>query len=113
MSDVNEYTSLVGARVRSHREARQWNQQQLAERAGVSQPTISRIEKGRGVLDGAAALQLADGLEVRVGALLGPAMIRDQVVTAGRPADEASAMETMKAAAQCYLADFRRVTNQA
>lgn len=109
----NEYTSVVGRRVRQHREAAGLNQGQLAQLAGVSQPTISRIEQGDGVLDAMTALRLAAGLGVRVGALLSPAHMIDQMVTAARPGDSDSGMDDMIAAARAYLADYRRIARDA
>lgn len=47
------------------REARGWNQVELAQRSGVAQSTISRIERGSGVLLGTAnALARALGCPV-------------------------------------------------
>jgi transcriptional regulator with XRE-family HTH domain len=40
----------VGSIVRSARLGRGWTQQQLASQAGVTQPTISRIENGEVVI---------------------------------------------------------------
>jgi hypothetical protein len=39
----------VGQRYARERKARGWNQQEAAERAGVSQPTLSRLEQGKEV----------------------------------------------------------------
>jgi len=40
----------MGAYVRSHRQARGWTQEDLAARAGVTQPTLSDIERGKNIL---------------------------------------------------------------
>lgn len=107
---AHDITAVVGRRVRAHRLALQLNQQQLAWRSGMSQPTISRIEKGEGPLDASTALQLANGLGVRVGALLEPTYTAEAVITAARPGTSTSAMSTMRAAAVDYLANYRRAT---
>jgi transcriptional regulator with XRE-family HTH domain len=41
-----EATRLLGARIRLARRERRWTTQDLAERIGVSRPTLLRIEKG-------------------------------------------------------------------
>lgn len=109
----NRYTTVIGRRVREHREAAGLSQGQLAERAGVSQATISRIEQGEGSLDATAALRLAGGLGVRVGALLSPAHMTEHMLTAARPGDSDSGMDDMIAAARAYLADYRRIARDA
>lgn len=39
----------VGQRIREARDARGWSQGELAERCGLSRPTIARIEAGQHV----------------------------------------------------------------
>src|SRR6185312_15040835 len=41
-----EAASLLGARVRLARRERGWTLRELAERVGVTQPTMSKIERG-------------------------------------------------------------------
>lgn len=39
----------LGDEIRAARQERQWSQQQLAEAAGVSRPTVARVEGGEDV----------------------------------------------------------------
>ena len=41
-----EAAQLLGARVRLARRERRWSMQELAARAGITTPTLSRIERG-------------------------------------------------------------------
>ena len=36
----------IAKRVREARDTHEWSQEELAERAGVSRPTVARIERG-------------------------------------------------------------------
>ena len=53
-------------RVKSHRQARGWSQEELAARAGISRSGLSAVEAQRLVPSAAAALGLAAALECRV-----------------------------------------------
>jgi len=59
-----------GAAVREHRKAREWTQEQLAERAGVSALQIGFCERGDNVPRLALILRIAQALRVRPGELL-------------------------------------------
>lgn len=68
-------TGQLGGRLRAHRLARKWRQEDLAEFANVDQATISAIELGRtlnptygtvAALVGALRLDVADGAELFV-----------------------------------------------
>lgn len=61
----------MGERVRAHRRARRYSQQALAERAGISRPTLSAVERGRDVsvdtlLSVLRALDLLDSFDSAV-----------------------------------------------
>lgn len=63
-------TGRLGRMVRDARSSRGWSQTELAEHAGVSRPTIARIEAGRDVTTStlakvAGALGLKIGFETR------------------------------------------------
>lgn len=61
----------IHIRLRETREARGWTQAQLAERAGVRQATVSRIETGKvSSLDLEVFENLANALEVHPAALI-------------------------------------------
>ena len=61
----------IYVRIRETREARGWTQEELAERAGVTQGTISRIETGKvASLDLAVFEKLAKALGVHPAALI-------------------------------------------
>jgi transcriptional regulator with XRE-family HTH domain len=64
VADVPDWT-LFGSAVRDARKARGWSQAVLAERSGVSRPTIARLEAGCGV-SSRSLLKLAQALDLRV-----------------------------------------------
>lgn len=57
----------LGQRVREARRARGWSQSELAERSGVSRPTVARIEAGTQVRVGTLnAVAEALGMHVKI-----------------------------------------------
>lgn len=56
----------IAKRVRDARDTRGWSQEELAERAGVSRPTIARIERGDDVST-ATLVKVAVALGLSVG----------------------------------------------
>ena len=63
--------SPIYVRLRETREARGWTQQQLAEKAGVTRATVSRIEGGKvASLDLEVFDKLAKALEVHPSTLI-------------------------------------------
>ncbi|PRY14683.1 helix-turn-helix domain-containing protein [Kineococcus rhizosphaerae] len=60
----------VGARVRAHRAARGWSMRELARRAGVSQPFITKLERGDQLPSIPTLYALATALDVPPSALL-------------------------------------------
>ncbi len=70
---ARRYASLtVGDAVRVTRELQELSQSELAERAGLSQPILSAIEKGRIALGVERAKRLARALKVHPAVLLFP-----------------------------------------
>ena len=62
----------VGQRIREARDARGWSQGELAERCGLSRPTIARIEAGQHVRMGTLeTVARALGLTVELGQAAG------------------------------------------
>ncbi len=62
---------VLGRRIRSHRRNRRLTQEALAVRAGLSRPTLSKLERGHDVsldslLATLRALDLLDGLELAI-----------------------------------------------
>jgi transcriptional regulator with XRE-family HTH domain len=51
---------LLGAQVRVARRERQWSMQDLAERAGVTVPTLRKVERGELSVSLGVALDVAD-----------------------------------------------------
>ncbi|MFF7058419.1 helix-turn-helix domain-containing protein [Achromobacter spanius] len=47
MSGTPHTTATFGAAVKAARKERGWSQTELGQRAGVSRPTIARIEQGK------------------------------------------------------------------
>lgn len=68
MIDLARSPKQLGNLIRSARKKRRWNQQQLGERAGLRQETISLIETGNPAtrLDTILAVLAALDLELRV-----------------------------------------------
>jgi len=67
MADPTVSLSSVGDAVRDARHERGWSQTQLGEEAGVSRPTIARIERGDDVsVATLAKVTAAVGLEVKI-----------------------------------------------
>lgn len=71
MSNLELNTSL-GARVRENRRRARLSQRQLAEKSGVSQKTISQIERGEVTARGRTVDALSEALGVAPMALFGP-----------------------------------------
>mgnify|MGYP003340614468 CR=1 FL=1 len=59
-------TGKIQNQVRLHRAARQWSQQELAARAGISRTEVSAIETGRLLPSIATALALSHAFECRL-----------------------------------------------
>lgn len=85
------------------RERADISQEKLADLAGISQPTYSRIEGNARGLKGGEAIRLADALGVRLGAILGAVDIESRAVCAGRTDGGPSGMETMRERLFAYL----------
>ncbi|WP_280431816.1 helix-turn-helix domain-containing protein [Nocardia brasiliensis] len=56
----------IGDAVRATREARGWTQSELAERAGLKQHAVSRLESGDVVPTLKTLLRVSDALEVEI-----------------------------------------------
>lgn len=65
MADNPQTASPVARAVRDARTARGWSQAELATRAGVSRPTVARLEIGRSV-SSTTLLKVADALELHL-----------------------------------------------
>ena len=76
---------LLGARVRSLREAMDLSLRDLAERSGVSAPMLSQVERGETSPTLQVATRIAAGLELRLSQLL--RLDEDGAVTVVRRAD--------------------------
>jgi len=67
MNEKLPRTVELGNRIREARKAKNWSQHDLANRAGVSRPTIARIESGTNVSTvRLAKITEALGLEIRL-----------------------------------------------
>ena len=62
---------IFGANVRQHRKAKGWTIEQLADRVGVTQETIGKIERGKAAPLFETAETIATALEVDVTVLFG------------------------------------------
>lgn len=68
--DAADYLSLVGGRIREVRNGLALSQGELAERASLTRPYLSAVERGRQNITLEALLRLADALEVPLTDLL-------------------------------------------
>lgn len=64
------YREAVGATIRGLRLARGWSLRDLSQASGISVPYLSEIERGRKDPSGAVLAQLAEALDLPLGALL-------------------------------------------
>lgn len=113
MKDQERAAAAIGRRLKALREAHGMKQVELAEVAGISQATLSRIESGKGPVEAATALRLAMALKVKMKALTSTAHPDWSLATAGRTDMDASDMASMKEAAYEYIAAYRVATQVA
>lgn len=113
MKDQERAAAAIGRRVKALREAHGMKQVELAEVAGISQATLSRIESGKGPVEAATALRIAMAVNVKMKALTGTAHPDSPLATAARTDMDASDMASMKEAAYEYIAAYRAATQAA
>ncbi len=65
MADQGAQLGAIAAAVRVARKARRWSQTELASRAGVSRPTIARLESASSV-SSATLMKVASALNLRL-----------------------------------------------
>jgi transcriptional regulator with XRE-family HTH domain len=70
MLDGDVTATRIGARVRFIRRGKGWSQLELAQRVGIAQPVVARIEDGRRLTTVAILYRLAKALDVAPGELL-------------------------------------------
>ncbi|ADV66098.1 helix-turn-helix domain-containing protein [Deinococcus maricopensis] len=71
MTTIGDDTSaLIARRIRVEREARQWSQADLAERAGVAKATISKVERGDMSPTAVTLVRLATAFDLTLAGLL-------------------------------------------
>ena len=67
-----------GARLKQFRESRGWSQRELAQKAGVPQPTIGYLESGRrSGLTVETARRIADAFGISIDRLVGDSVFGD------------------------------------
>lgn len=81
-SSVSDELAQVGPRLRAARRARGWTLEDLAERAGMSMSTLSRLESGKRQASLELLLPLTRQLGIRVDDLLAPGPADPRVVRA-------------------------------
>lgn len=69
--------SALGKRIREHRLARKWKQENLAELASVEPSNISHIERGATKVSLPTLIRLANALEVSMDELLYDSLIKN------------------------------------
>lgn len=93
----------VGERLRCYREQAGRSQVELAERAGISQPTYSRLENGTAQVSVAHLYLAAEALGVRPEVILGRAEQEERVLCAARTDLPANPMTAMKRRLYSYM----------
>ena len=72
MKKVQELKDTLGQNIKTRRESRGWNQEELSVKAGISKNTISDIETGQKFARANTLVKLAESLETEVYELLKP-----------------------------------------
>lgn len=67
---IDETSAQIAARIRLERDARGWSLAELAERAGVSKATISKIERGETSPTAVVLVRLAGAFDLTLAGLL-------------------------------------------
>ena len=67
---IDETSAQIAARIRLERDARGWSLAELAERAGVSKATISKIERGETSPTAVVLVRLATAFDLTLAGLL-------------------------------------------
>lgn len=62
--------SIIGKHVRTYRQERQWTQEVLAERTGISKQFLSRLERGKGIPSVETLMSLCNALDLTPNDLL-------------------------------------------
>ena len=68
--DLTGYLVVMGNRIQEIRKTRGWNQDQLAQRAGLDRTYISAVENGKQNITLAAVLKLSESLDIPLSQLL-------------------------------------------
>ena len=94
-TDTSIDMAALGHRLRDARERLGWNQREAAQRSGVPQPTISRLERGRQVREEISIIsKLADSYNARLDHVLYGSAVAARVLAAARGAVDTSAVES-------------------
>lgn len=73
-------TSMLGAKIRELRHARQWSSIKLAKLAGIAQSTLSKVENGRLSLSYEQLMNVANALEVEISELFAPQALEQRAL---------------------------------
>ena len=89
---MENYRRVIGTNIRLNREAKQWSQQNLADKINVARPTISKWENGESEPLSSQLALLADVFNISVEMLIGhgkrmiQAVVVDTSILIKRPA---------------------------
>jgi transcriptional regulator with XRE-family HTH domain len=92
----------VGGRVAKCREAAGFSQRELEEKTGISQSTLTRIERGEREVKMNELISIAWATGTTYGDLVGDSEVRDRLQFAGRVGSTA-AFDEMKSAAAYFF----------
>lgn len=70
MAESADFVLRVGESITAHREYRRWTMQELADRSGIGQGSVSRYERGLRTMPIDILMRLSDALGVPPGVLL-------------------------------------------
>lgn len=112
MNDIKERLAPIGERIRQARKEQNISQTELAERANISVPYLSKIEMGKSDFGVSVLLRIAEALQVSTDKLLRPDIPETKVIAADdlakvfegcTPTETASIIETAKNMRKAFM----------
>lgn len=112
MSDIKEWLVPIGERIRQARKELEMSQTELAERANISVPYLSKIEMGKSDFGVSVLIRISEALQVSTDNLLRPDIPETTIIAADdlsrvlegcTPTEAASIIETAKNMRKAFI----------